>query len=191
MDYLKQLARISIFSILTLSLLTTMSYAQERGNDSPRLSPNASVSQTIGTTEVMITYGRPGIKDRTYFADDSELAPLGTWWRTGANESTVVTFSDAIMFGGEEVEAGTYSLYTIPGEEEWTIILNDKLSWGTQYDMAEDYLRIQTDNVNNDAQMMERFMIYFDNLSENEAHLNFHWGSTKVSVPLSSPGSGM
>ena len=191
MNLLKQLSRISLLSLLTFSLLASISYAQERGNDSPRVSPNASVSQTIGTTEVSVTYGRPAIKQRSYFADDSELAPLGSWWRTGANESTVITFSDAVLFGGEEVEAGTYSLYTIPGEEKWTIILNDKLSWGTQYDMAEDYLRIQSANVDNDAPMIERFSIYFDNLSEDSAHLNLHWGSTKVAVPLGTVDSDM
>jgi len=183
---LKQLIRIGAFSLLGIAMLATLSKAQERGNDEPRISPNASVSQTIGTTEIMITYGRPAIKGRTYFAEDSQLAPLGTWWRTGANESAVITFSNDVMFGGEEVEAGTYSLYSIPGEDEWTIILNNKLSWGTQYDPAEDYLRVDAASVDNDAPMVEQFMIYFDNISENEGHLNLHWGSTKVAVPIRS-----
>lgn len=187
MHYLKQVLRAGIFSLLGLSLLATVSQAQERGNDSPRTSPNAAVSQTIGTTEIMITYGRPGIKDRTYFGQGSELAPLDSWWRTGANESAVITFSDDVMLAGEEVEAGTYSLYSIPGEDEWTIILNNKLSWGTQYDPEEDYLRVQAASVTNDAPMMERFMIYFDTLSENEAHMNLHWGTTKVAVSISTP----
>lgn len=191
MKYLKQIIRLGILTFLSVSVLTTVSNAQERGNDSARLSPNASVSQTIGTTVVSITYGRPGIKDRTYFAQNSDLAPLGTWWRTGANESTVITFSDNVMIGGTQVDAGTYSLYTVPGKDEWTIIINDKLSWGTQYDSAEDYARIQTDAVTNTASMMEWFTIYFDNLSETGAHMNLHWGSTKVAVPITTTDTGM
>lgn len=191
MKYLKQIIRLGAMSLLGVSLLATVSQAQERGNDSPRTSPNASVSQTIGTTQVSITYGRPGIKERTYFGQDSELAPLGRWWRTGANESSVITFSGDVMVGGTQVEAGTYSLYTIPGENEWTIIINNKLSWGTQYDSAEDYARIQTDAINHDAPMMEQFTIYFDTLSDTKAHMNLHWGTTRVAVPITTSDSEM
>lgn len=191
MKTIQQIIRSGILTLLGVSLLATLSHAQERGNDSPRSSPNASVSQTVGTTQISITYGRPGIKGRTYFAQDSELAPLGSWWRTGANESSVITFSENVMVGGTEVEAGTYSLYTIPGEDEWTIIINNKLSWGTQYDPAEDYARVQTDVVNHDAQMMERFAIYFDTLSDTKAHMNLHWGTTRVAVPITTADSEM
>lgn len=185
MKSLKLLLNSVATALLTLALFTFTADAQERGSDEPRVSPNAAVSQTIGTTEVSVTYGRPGIKNRTYFAEDSDLAPTGAVWRTGANESAVITFSDDVMFGGEEVEAGTYSLYSIPGTEEWTIILNHKLSWGTQYDEAEDYIRVTTDAINNDASNVEWFEIYFDTLSENKAHMNLHWGTTKVAVPIS------
>lgn len=184
MKYLKNLIHFGLFAVLGLSFISTASYAQERGNNEARVSPNASVSQTIGTTKVTVTYGRPAIKGRTYFADGSQLAPIGSVWRTGANESVAITFSDDVMVGDKKVEAGTYSLYTIPGEDEWTIIINNKLSWGTQYDESEDYIRITTSEVNNDASNVEWFEIYFDSLSENKAHMNLHWGTTKVAVPI-------
>jgi hypothetical protein len=88
------------------------------------------------------------------------------------------------MVGGKEVEAGTYSLYSLPNGSEWTIILNNKLSWGTQYDMNEDYIRVPAAAVDNGATKMERFTIYFDTLSDTKAHLNLHWGTTKVAVPV-------
>lgn len=184
MKYLNKLFTTSFLAVLAISLLATVSHAQERGNDEARASPNAMVSVNIGTTEVTVTYGRPGIKGRTYFADGSQLASTGSIWRTGANESSVITFSDDVMVGGEEVEAGTYSLYTIPGTDEWTIILNNKLSWGTQYDQNEDYVRLTTSVVDNDASMVEWFEIYFDTLSDTKAHMNLHWGNTKVAVPI-------
>jgi hypothetical protein len=181
---MKKLIQLCFVMVLSAFFVAETAVAQERGNSEPRTSPNASVSQTIGTTEVTVTYGRPGIKGRTYFEENADLAPSGKVWRTGANESAAITFSDDVMVGGEKVEAGTYSLYSMPSGEEWTIILNNKLSWGTQYDMNEDYVRVPAASVNNDAPMMEWFAIYFDNLSESKAHLNLHWGTTKVAIPI-------
>lgn len=157
--------------------------AQDRGNDNARPSPNAIISQTIGTTVVTVTYGRPALKGRTYFEEGSDLAPTGQIWRTGANESTNITFSDNVMFGGEEVEAGTYSMYTIPGEDEWEIILNEKLSWGTQYDESQDVVRVTAPV--DEGSDLEWFEIYFNELSDNEADLNIHWGTTRIAAPIS------
>lgn len=158
----------------------TFTFAQERGNEEPRVSPNASVSQMIGTTEVSITYGRPAVKDREIFG---ALVAFDSWWRTGANESTAITFSDDVQVEGEELEAGTYSLYTIPGEEEWTIIINKKLSWGTQYDKAEDVLRVDVEPT--EGQHMEQFMIYFENVTDSSADCVIHWAETKVPFTIS------
>lgn len=181
---MKKLIQLIFLVVLTAFFATETTYAQERGNDGNRASPNASVSQTIGTTVVSVTYGRPGLKGRelTNLVNDEAN---GEVWRTGANESTAITFSDDVMVGDEKVDAGTYSIYTIPGENEWTVILNNKLSWGTQYDMNEDYVRVSVSEVNNDAPNMEWFTIYFDSLSDTKAHLNLHWGTTMVAVPIS------
>jgi hypothetical protein len=181
---MKKLITLSFLMVLSVFFVANTAIAQERGNDSARPSPNAAVTQNIGTTEVTVTYGRPAIKDRSYFGEGSDLAPTGQVWRTGANESAAITFSEDVMVGGKEVEAGTYSLYSMPNGSEWTIILNNKLSWGTQYDMNEDYVRVPAAAVNNGAAMMERFTIYFDTLTDTKAHLNLHWGTTKVAVPV-------
>src|SRR5699024_243590 len=102
----KRLMCLSIPAILCCAALllgsfTSPALAQERGGDEARVSPNASVSQTIGTTVVTIDYGRPGVKDREVFS--GSLAPYGEVWRTGANESTAITFSDDVRVQGEEL----------------------------------------------------------------------------------------
>lgn len=178
---MKSFLKIGAFLVFALLLTSELTIAQERGGG-VRPSPNAANSQNIGATVVSVTYGRPAIKERTYFAESSQLAPLGQVWRTGANESTVITFSTDVMFGDKEVKAGTYSLYTIPGTQEWTIIINSKLSWGTQYDPEMDVVRT-TASVG-EGSNLEFFEIYFDTLSAEKAHLNLHWGTTKVAVPI-------
>lgn len=175
MKLFKHVLSTGFAALLAVALFSTTATAQERGNDEARVSPNATVSQTIGTTEVTITYGRPSVNDRTIF---DGLVPFGQVWRTGANESTAITFSSDVMIEGETVEAGTYSLYSVPGEDEWTIIINSKLSWGTQYDQSADVLRVNVEPET--GQEVEQFMIYFENVSEDSAECVLHWDTTKV-----------
>ncbi|NBC66055.1 MAG: DUF2911 domain-containing protein [Bacteroidetes bacterium] len=172
-------------TILIVGFLSLSATAQDRGSDEARVSPNATVSQTIGTTEVMVTYGRPGVRDRDIFGG---LVAFGEVWRTGANESTALVLSEDVMIEGEEVPAGTYSIYTIPGTDEWTIIINEKLSWGTQYDESMDYVRVTAEP--EDSYFVEQFMIYFEDVSENSGELVLHWDDTKVPVTISA-GGGM
>lgn len=169
--------------LLLVGLISQPAVAQERGSDESRVSPNATVSQTIGTTEVLITYGRPGVRDRDIFGG---LVAYGEVWRTGANESTVIVLSDDVMIEGEEVPAGTYSIYTVPGEDEWSIIINEKLSWGTQYDESMDHVRVTAEP--EESFFVEQFMIYFEDISENEAEMVLHWDDTKVPVTISTGG---
>ncbi len=172
-------------TFLLIGFLSLPANAQERGNEESRVSPNATVSQTIGTTEILVTYGRPGVRDRDIFGG---LVAFGEVWRTGANESTALVLSDDVMIEGEEVSAGTYSIYTIPGEDEWTLIINEQLSWGTQYDESMDYARVTVDP--EESFFVEQFMIYFEDVTENSGELVLHWDNTKVPVTIST-GGGM
>ena len=171
-------------ALFTLSLLLGLFFAndinaQERTTDRVWVSPNAAVSQTIGLTVVELTYGRPGVRDREIFGG---LVPFNEVWRTGANESTAITFSGDVLFEGELVEEGTYSLYTIPGEDSWAIIINNKLSWGTEYDESEDVLRVDVDA--EESHFLEQMMIYFENISEESGDLIIHWADTRVSIQI-------
>ena len=107
----------------------------------PRPSPKASVMQTIGLTDVTITYSRPGVKGRQIWG---ALVPYGSVWRTGANEATTISFSDDVTINGQSLPKGTYSLHTIPGADQWTIIFNKVANqWGSfKYDAAQDALRV-------------------------------------------------
>lgn len=170
----------TFFSTISIALLVALSAtAQERSNDSAKASPNAAVTQTIGTTQVSLTYGRPSVNDRVIFGD---LVPYDEVWRTGANESTAITFSDDVLIEGEPVDAGTYSLYSVPGEETWSIIINDKLSWGTQYDVSEDVLRVEVDA--EESFFVEQMLIYFEDISAESGNMVIHWADTKVSVQI-------
>jgi hypothetical protein len=172
----------TIFFLSASLLITELAQSQERRNTGPRNSPNAAVSQTIGTTVVDITYGRPSVRDREIFGG---LEPFDRVWRTGADEATTIRFSGDVMVGGEIVPAGIYSLFTIPGEDEWTIILNSEVTqWGAfNYNSEMDVIRVTT--TPQTAHHMEQFMIYFENVTAGSAHLVLHWAGVKVSVEVS------
>jgi hypothetical protein len=110
------------------------------------------------------------------------LVPPGKVWRTGANESTAITFSADVKVGDKAISAGMYSLYTIPGESEMTIIINSKMSWGTQYDEAQDVARTSAPVTN--SNFVESFIISFDSLSDTMANMVLRWGEYTVTVPI-------
>ncbi len=107
----------------------------------PRPSQKASVMQTIGTTDMTITYSRPGVKGRQIWG---ALVPYDKVWRTGANEATTISFSDDVTINGQPLPMGTYSLATIPGRDSWTVIFNKVADqWGAfSYDATKDALRV-------------------------------------------------
>jgi Protein of unknown function (DUF2911) len=108
----------------------------------PRPSPKASVMQTVGLTDVTITYSRPAVQKREIWG---KLVPYDKVWRTGANEATVFTVSDDVTINGAPLPKGTYSLHTIPGKDEWTLIFNKTADqWGSfSYDATKDALRVK------------------------------------------------
>lgn len=175
MKTLKFLIATGTLSLFLLFSFASSTLAQERGNEEPRVSPNATVSQTIGTTDITITYGRPAVNDREIFGG---LVPYNKVWRTGANESTALVVSKDVTIEGHDLSKGTYSLYTIPRKDEWTIIINSKLSWGTEYDKSKDVLRF---NVKPEkAGYRERLLFYFEDVTMEEATVVIHWDETKV-----------
>ncbi|MDL1950334.1 DUF2911 domain-containing protein, partial [Acidobacteria bacterium ACD] len=145
----------------------------------PRPSPKASVSQTIGLTDVGVSYSRPSVKGRVIWGG---LVPYDKPWRTGANEATTITFSDDVTVNGQKLAAGTYSIVTFPGKTEWTVAFNKdtKLWWETEYDAAKDALRVKV--APQEAAHKETFEISFPAVGADSAQLAFHW--EKVYVPV-------
>jgi len=126
--------------MLSLAVVTSPVYA-ERGDDADRVSKNGSTMGDIDGVTVTIEYGRPSAKGRTIWG---ELVPYDQVWRTGANEATAIDFSADVLIGGQKLPAGRYGLFTIPGEEEWTVIFNSQPDqWGAfKYDSGKDALRV-------------------------------------------------
>lgn len=135
-------------------------------------------SYRVSEKAARVIYSRPQLKGRSL----SELAPEGKVWRTGANEAAEITFYKAATIGGEAVVAGTYSLFTIPGETEWTIILNKNLNqWGAySYDAAADVVRVKG-KASSGSESLEAFSITFD----DDGNMHMGWGTARVEVPVS------
>jgi hypothetical protein len=147
----------------------------------PRVSPNATVTQTIGLTDFTVTYSRPGVKGRAIWGD---LVPYDKPWRTGANDATRFTTSDSITFGGQKLPAGGYSLFTIPGKDEWTVALNsEKDLWGAyDYKPEKDVLRIKVKPTA--AEHQEWMNFTFENLTPTSGELTLRWEKLEVAVPI-------
>ncbi|HRN40646.1 MAG TPA: DUF2911 domain-containing protein [Vicingus sp.] len=151
------------FKTLVLSIAfiaTTSAFSQI---EAPQPSPLAKLSQKVGLTDIEISYSRPGVKGRTIFG---ELEKWDALWRTGANATTKIKFSDDVKVNGMPVPAGEYTLFTIPGKEEWTVILNKNLAlWGTAgYNEAENVAKFQVKS-NKLTDLVETFTIDFTNSS--------------------------
>jgi len=136
--------RTSLVPTLVLALalvLVALPALAQRGDDSDRVSKNGKVGGTIDGVTVTLEYGRPNVKERQIWGG---LVPYGEVWRTGANEATTITFGSDVTVEGQPLAAGTYSLFTIPGEEEWTVIFNNTAQqWGAfKYDAGQDALRV-------------------------------------------------
>ncbi|MDO1513774.1 DUF2911 domain-containing protein [Maribacter confluentis] len=163
-------------------LLTTVATAQDfSGMDkSPMDMAAFPTDYKIADKAVRIIYSRPQLKGRSM----AELAPANKVWRTGANEAPEITFYKDVNFGGKDIKAGTYALFTMPGEKEWTVILNKKLNqWGSYfYDESADVARIKVPN-GSDTSSIEEFSIAFKEV-EGGAHMVMGWDKTRVAVPI-------
>lgn len=171
----------------------------------PRPSQKASVMQTLGVTDITITYSRPGVKGRQIWGDplpeqaatkgeatldnqntrpkNAPIVPYGHIWRTGANEATQFVVTDDVLINDQKLAAGTYSLHTIPTKDEWTIVFNGTANqWGSfNYDPAKDTLRVKA-KPQMVAETQEWLAFTIDPLADDMARVNIRW--EKLSVPF-------
>jgi hypothetical protein len=148
----------------------------------PLPSPKATVTQRVGVTEMSVSYSRPGVKGRKIWG---ELVPYDKPWRTGANRATTFTTSDDVMVEGQKLPAGTYSIVTIPGKEQWTVIFNKDLDlwFKTEYDEKKDALRVKVKPVTLET-TVETFTIVFRDVTPDSTQLTFNWEKLRVPVSL-------
>lgn len=152
-----------------------------------RLSPTALARTTFDNgTYVKVTYSGPWKRGREIFGDTT-LVPYGAVWRTGANETTELTTTGDLLIAGQRVPAGTYSVFSIPQPDRWTIILNQTVGqWGSgRYDEATDLLRFDVDTME-PPKSYEAFTIAFEEADEGR-HLTMAWDDVKVAIPVTTP----
>jgi Protein of unknown function (DUF2911) len=163
-------------------LIAVLGMAQQPPQDkSKRPSPPGTDQVRLKNKEITIDYSRPSLKGRKV---GQELAPYGKVWRTGANEATALNTAIDLNIGGAKVPAGKYTLYTLPSEGTWKLIINKQTGqWGTQYDESQDLARVDMKKTAL-PQPVEQFTISFDKKNENTANLNLDWENTRVSVEI-------
>lgn len=147
----------------------------------PRPSPNATVMQTVGITDISLKYCRPAVKGREIWG---KLVPYGQVWRTGANEAPTITTTDAIQVEGKELPAGTYALFTIPTTDAWTVIFSKQTDiWGsTDYKQDQDVLRVNVKP--QPADFEERMSFEFESVAIDAAELDLRWAKLRVPVQI-------
>jgi hypothetical protein len=173
-----------LFSCL-FTFVTLLSIGSAQAQDFKDLdeSPHDIVyfrTNKIAPPSIKVLYGRPMKNGRDLF---EEVIPYGQIWRVGANEATEVVFYKDVLFGGTEVKAGTYVLYAIPNEKEWTLILSSKTDvWGTyEYDEKYDVARVQA-KVSR-AEFIEAFSIAFKEKGKN-INMVLGWDTARVTAPI-------
>ncbi|HLE61167.1 MAG TPA: DUF2911 domain-containing protein [Thermoanaerobaculaceae bacterium] len=164
-----------LFAAFAALMLVSDAWAQQL--DLPRPSPKATVTQTVGLTDVTIMYCRPSVRGRVIWGG---LVPYDQVWRTGANEATTITFADDVTIEGTKLPAGTYGLFTMPGKDEWTVIFNKGAKqWGAyEYKQAEDVLRITVKP--QPAEFHELMTFSFPAVSTESAQVALAWEKLQV-----------
>ena len=176
--------------IFTLLLFTVnLSFSQI---NTPRVSPASEVEQMVGLTEIEIEYSRPSMRGREVFGN---LVPFGKVWRTGADNSTKISFDTDVIISGKTIQSGTYSIFSIPNKESWEIIFySDVELWGVPRDWSEnkivfssmfDVKKLKKSNT------VETFTISFNDLTNNDVNMSISWENTLVDIKIEVPTRSM
>ena len=148
----------------------------------PAPSPGQTIKQDFALGTIELVYSRPSIKGRKIFGD---LVPYNKVWRTGANSSTKIKFTDVVEMNGKRIDTGTYALYTIPGEDMWEVILNKGIgNWGSNgYKESDDIIRFKVPVMRIKPEL-ETFTMQFANVKPESCELHIMWDKTAISIPI-------
>jgi len=172
---------------LTLLLCVVVGSISLNGQIStPAPSPSGKIMQTVGLTDVSVEYSRPSMRGRTIFGD---LVPYDKLWRTGANKNSTITFSDDVTIAGQEVKAGSYAIFTKPGQTSWEVVFYaDTNNWGTPQNWDDSKVAAKTNvEVYNMPSNVETLTMSIDDLHNNGATLGMMWEKTYVGVAFEVP----
>ena len=178
-----------IFIVTFLLLSSSIAFGQIQ---TPRISPSSELEQMVGLTEIEIEYSRPSMRGREVFGN---LVPFGKVWRTGADNSTKISFDTDVIISGKTIQSGTYSIFSIPNKESWEIILySDVELWGVPRDWSEnkivfssmfDVKKLKKSNT------VETFTISFNDLTNNDVNMSISWENTSVDIKIEVPTRSM
>ena len=148
----------------------------------PAPSPVQTIKQYFGIGSIELKCSRPSAKGRTVYGD---LVPYGKLWRTGANAATMIKFTEPVEIKGKRIDTGSYALYTIPGVDQWEIVLNKGISnWGTSgYKESDDVARIKVEP-SKIKSAVETFTMQFANIKPESCDLQIMWSKTSVTIPI-------
>lgn len=168
--------------LLVALVAGNFSFANAQQLKTPAPSPAQTIKQDFGLSDIELSYSRPGVKDRKIFGD---LVPYGKVWRTGANNATTITFGDEVMIGGKKVPAGKYGLLTIPGADEWTMIISKQtdVSSPAAYKESEDVVRVKVKPATV-GMKAETFTMQFANVQAESVELHMRWDDLMLSLPI-------
>lgn len=171
----------SMKPLLLVATLLAFQYTQAQLN-LPNASPDAEFKQQVGFGEVEVKYSRPSARGRVIFGG---LLPFGELWRTGAHDATTLHFSEPVKLNGYDIPADTFSLFTIPNQNEWTIIINKtaKMHGSSDYTQEQDLVRF-TAKPEKSARYYETFTIEINDFSKDEASLYLLWENTQVKLTI-------
>ena len=170
------------FKFLIL-LISATSLAQVQ---TPQASPIADFTQIVGLTEIKITYSRPSMRGRKIMGD---LIPYGAIWRTGANDNSLISFSDDVLLGNKTLKAGKYSIFTRPEKTSWEIYFykktdNSGLPKPWDESLIATSLNVKTKNV---SEPRETFTISIESIKNDAAFIRLAWEKTEINIPLTVP----
>jgi hypothetical protein len=169
--------RISLLPVFGFCAALALSMPAQAQLQLPRPSPAASVTQTVGLTDITIEYGSPAVKGRDIWGG---LVPMNQIWRTGANAATKISFSKDVIIDGKPVPKGKYSVFTIPGTGEFTVILNkDAEASVDSYKMESDQLRFKVNT--QPSTHRERLTFMFSDFTDNKTNIDMEWEKIRIS----------
>ena len=173
--------------IFTLLLFTVnLSFSQI---NTPRFSPATEIKQMVGLTEIEIEYSRPSVRGREVFGN---LVPYDKIWRTGADNSTKISFTTDVIIDNNTVKAGTYSIFSIPRQNEWMVMLySDVELWGVPRNWSDDKIVFSSTYKVNKINPVETFTISFNDLTNNDVNMSISWENSSVDIKIDVPTRSM